>query len=202
MKLIDIQQKFFYLKGNPRNVYFCTEAETDACLNVTVVHYIQSDERFMLPLDWMNAPTMALRGARILDIKTIKGLGMAYTPASQIHKLNTQIPDSMGYDTHSALDKLKKAVGGDVTAFVCERLQWTREEIEERLFAEQVDAVALIIYNFEARNQAMIIGDQTGIGKGRVASSIIRYSIVHNLIPIYCTEKAGLFSDKIGRAHV
>lgn len=195
MKLIDIQQKFFYLKGNPRNVYFCTEAETDACLNVTVVHYIQSDERFMLPLDWMNAPTMALRGARILDIKTIKGLGMAYTPASQIHKLNTQIPDSMGYDTHSALDKLKKAVGGDVTAFVCERLQWTREEIEERLFAEQVDAVALIIYNFEARNQAMIIGDQTGIGKGRVASSIIRYSIVHNLIPIYCTEKAGLFSD-------
>ena len=106
-----------------------------------------------------------------------------------------QTPDSMGNDIHNALAKLKKAVGGDVTDFVCERLQWSREEIAERLFAEQVDAVALIIYNFEARNQAMIIGDQTGIGKGRIASSIIRYSKVHGLIPIYCTENAGLFSD-------
>ncbi|MBO4601624.1 MAG: strawberry notch C-terminal domain-containing protein [Salinivirgaceae bacterium] len=195
MKLIEIQEQFFRLK-NRNGVFFCTEAETDACLNVKAVHYIQADSKMRLPQDWQNARTMTLRGDDLQNIVPMGGgLGMAYQPASKIRKLDTQTPDSMGNDIHSALAKLTKAVGGDVTDFVCERLQWSREEIEERLFAEQVDAVALIIYNFEARGQAMIVGDQTGIGKGRVASSIIRYAIVHNLIPVYCTENAGLFSD-------
>ena len=196
MKLIEIQQQFFRLKGQ-KTVYFCTEAETDACLNVKVVHYLRSNSKFELPADWQNAQTRTLRGDEISKIEpTGEGLGMAYRPAAEhVNVLNTQTPDSMGNDIHNALEKLKKAVGGDVTDFVCERLQWSREEIAERLFAEQVDAVALILYNFEARGQAMIIGDQTGIGKGRIASSIIRYSKVHGLIPIYCTENAGLFSD-------
>lgn len=194
MKLIEIQQQFFKLK-NRNGVFFCTEAETDACLNVKLVRYIQADSKMRLPADWQNARTMTLRGDDLQNIATMGGLGMAYMPASQIRKLDTQTPDSMGNEIHNALAKLKKAVGGDVTNFVCERLQWSREEIEERLFAEQVDAVALILYNFEARNQAMIIGDQTGIGKGRIASCVIRYALIHNLIPIYCTENAGLFSD-------
>ncbi len=194
MKLIKIQQQFFRLK-NREGVFFCVEAETDSCLNVRVVRYIKADSRMRLPEDWQNATTQTLRGDQLSNIQPVGGLGMAYQPASRIHKLDTQTPDSMGNDIHNALAKLTKAVGGDVTDFVCERLQWSREEIEERLFAEQVDAVALILYNFEARNQAMIIGDQTGIGKGRVASSIIRYAKVHGLIPVYCTENAGLFSD-------
>lgn len=197
MKLIEIQQRFFRLKGQSDRLYFCTEAETDACLNVKVVHYIKTNSKRQLPVDWANHRTQALRGEELRNIQVLKGeLGMAYQPvAEHVNVLNTQTPDSMGNDIHDALAKLKKAVGGDVTDFVCERLQWSREEITERLFAEQVDAVALIIYNFEARNQAMIIGDQTGIGKGRIASSIIRYAKVQGLIPVYCTENAGLFSD-------
>lgn len=197
MKLIEIQQRFFRLKGQSDKLYFCTEAETDACLNVKVVHYIKTNSKRQLPADWANHRTQALRGEGLRNIQVLKGeLGMAYQPvAEHVNVLNTQTPDSMGNDIHDALAKLKKAVGGDVTDFVCERLQWSREEITERLFAEQVDAVALIIYNFEARNQAMIIGDQTGIGKGRIASSIIRYAKVQGLIPVYCTENAGLFSD-------
>ena len=185
------------MKGQSDRLYFCTEAETDACLNVKVVHYIKTNSKRQLPADWANHRTQALRGEELRNIQVLKGeLGMAYQPvAEHVNVLNTQTPDSMGNDIHDALAKLKKAVGGDVTDFVCERLQWSREEITERLFAEQVDAVALIIYNFEARNQAMIIGDQTGIGKGRIASSIIRYAKVQGLIPVYCTENAGLFSD-------
>ena len=194
MKLIKIQQQFFRIKGD-NSLYFCTEAETDAELNVKAVHYFKTNTT-ELPFGWDNLPTETLRGDDIKRIEPQEGLGMAYRPVSErVNILNTQTPDSMGYEIHQALDKLKKAVGGDTTNFVCERLQWTHEQIKEYLFAEQVDAVALIIYNFEARNQAVIIGDQTGIGKGRIASSIIRYATVQGYIAVYCTENAGLFSD-------
>ena len=128
MKLIEIQQQFFRLK-NREGVFFCTEAETDSCLNVRVVRYIKADSRMRLPEDWQNATTQTLRGDQLSNIQPVGGLGMAYQPASRIHKLDTQTPDSMGNDIHNALAKLTKAVGGDVTDFVCERLQWSREEI-------------------------------------------------------------------------
>ena len=187
MKLIDIQRHYFTIKGD-KHRYYCTKADTDMSLNVKVIHYTQADN--------IEGNEMLLRGQAIENVVPEHvTLGMAYMPASDVRRLNTQTPDSMGYDIHEALKKLTEAVGGNVTDYVCERLQWSRAEIEDRLFAEQVDAVALAIYNHEARGQAMIIGDQTGIGKGRVASSMIRYAIVHKMIPVYCTENAGLFSD-------
>lgn len=171
MKLIEIQRHFFKLKDD-KNVYFCVEADSRN-MNVVAVNYIRANKDFTLPENWQEQATKRISGADLNKIQIEGGLGMAYNPASQIRKLDTQVPDSMGDDTHSALDKLKKAVGGDVTDFVCERLQWSRAEIEERLFAEQVDSVALAIYNMEAREQAMIIGDQTGIGKGRMAACLM-----------------------------
>lgn len=193
MKLIEIQRHFFKLKED-KNVYFCVEAESRN-MNVVAVNYIRANKDFTLPENWEEQTTKRISGSDLKKIQVEGGLGMAYNPASQIRKLDTQVPDSMGDDTHTALDKLKKAVGGDVTDFVCERLQWSRAEIEDRLFAEQVDSVALAIYNMEAREQAMIIGDQTGIGKGRMAACLIRYAHVMNQIPIFVTEKANLFSD-------
>ncbi|MBK8968607.1 MAG: strawberry notch C-terminal domain-containing protein [Lewinellaceae bacterium] len=41
----------------------------------------------------------------------------------------------------------------------------------------------------------MIIGDQTGIGKGRIAAAVIRYGAKNGYPTIFITEKATLFSD-------
>lgn len=43
--------------------------------------------------------------------------------------------------------------------------------------------------------RGFIIADQTGIGKGRQAASIIRYAVRNGHKPIFFTQKAGLFSD-------
>lgn len=191
MKLIEIQRHYFRLDGEPENVYFCTKADTDAVLNVKRVWYVPCNNTLQVIAENENY----LVGDDLKRIRPLQQtLGMAYEPASDIHRLNTNTPDSMGYDLHQALAHLKESVG-NVTDFVCERLQWSRDEIEDRLFAEQVDAVALAIYNFEARHQSMIIGDQTGIGKGRIASCIIRYAVVQGYMPVYCTEKTNLFTD-------
>jgi hypothetical protein len=197
MKLIQINRHFFRIKGEPSAVYFCTQAHTDISLNVRSIEYIKAYKDCTLPDDWTTIATRTIAGDDLKKVEPMpEGLGMAYRPASRIHKLpNSSVPDSMADDMHKALQKLIKATGGDVTDFVCERLQWSRDEIEDYLLAEQVDSVALAIYNMEVRHQAIIIGDQTGVGKGRMAASLIRYGIVHKLLPVFITEKANLFSD-------
>ncbi len=125
-------------------------------------------------------------------------LGAPYAPASDACViLNTQVPDSMSFETQVALEKIKDEVGGDIDAFVRHRLGYrTKAELCNALSAEQTDAVAMAIYNIEAHGQGMIIGDQTGIGKGRVAAAIIRYAVHYLKVqPVFITEKANLFSD-------
>jgi len=124
-------------------------------------------------------------------------LGAVYMPAStSTMVLNTQVPDSMSFETQTALLRIKNEVGGDIDNFVRHRLGFaTKNGLFQVLSAEQIDAVAMSIYNIEAKGQGMIIGDQTGIGKGRVAAAMIRYGCKRGLKPIFITEKANLFSD-------
>jgi len=134
------------------------------------------------------------------DIKSMKGeedLGAPYQPASEgCIVLNTVVPDSMEYETKQALELIKREVGGNIDEFVRQRLGYaSKMDLCKALSAEQTDAVAMAIYNIEAREQGMIIGDQTGIGKGRVAAAMIRYAVLQSHKPIFITEKPNLFSD-------
>ena len=115
----------------------------------------------------------------------------------------------MGFETHAALTLIKAEVGGSMDNFVRHRLGYvSHTDLCKALSAEQIDAVAMSIYNIEAREQGMIIGDQTGIGKGRIAAAMIRYGVKRGLKPVFITEKANLFSDiyrdlvAIGSAHL
>jgi hypothetical protein len=89
----------------------------------------------------------------------------------------------------------RRRVGKPLREFVSEKLHYQNGEICKALSAEQVDAVALAIYNIEYKKQGMIIGDQTGIGKGRVAAAMIRYGYFNKMKPIFLSEKPNLFSD-------
>lgn len=137
-------------------------------------------------------------------------LGSPYIPSSNACVvLNTQVPDSMSFETQAALNRIKQDVGGNMDNFVRHRLGYgTHGDLCNALSAEQIDAVAMAIYNIEARGQGMIIGDQTGIGKGRIAAAMIRYGVRQGLKPIFITEKASLFSSiyrdlsAIGSAHL
>ena len=132
-----------------------------------------------------------------LELMQGSGLGAPYLPASDsCVVLDTVVPDSMDYETHSAVKRIKEAVGNNIDEFVRQRLKFRSQvELCKALSAEQIDAVAMAIYNIEVRKQGMIIGDQTGIGKGRIAASMVRYAVNQGLQPIFITEKANLFSD-------
>lgn len=112
-----------------------------------------------------------------------------------IDSLNSVIPKQLVEATTKALSKLKEALGGDVSAYVSHRLHLSFGELKQALAAEQVDGIALAMYNIEKRGQAIIIGDQTGIGKGRQAAAMIRYGLLSGYLPIFFTERYTLFSD-------
>ncbi len=126
----------------------------------------------------------------------IQGLGMAYIPAAEKgFILDTTVPDSMGYEMHIAIRKVKKIIGMPLFDYVAKKLDYTNDELVKALSCEQIDAVSLAIYNIEKRSQGIIVGDQTGIGKGRTAAAMILYGVKQGLQPVFLSEKPNLFTD-------
>ncbi len=118
-----------------------------------------------------------------------------YIPASKNpFSFKVSTPTNMSFEIKQALAHLKRMYG-DVDAFVQSKLAYeNKEELYKHLGAEQIDGIALTIHQIEQGN-GLIIGDQTGIGKGRQAAAIIRYAVVNGIKCVFITEKSNLFSD-------
>ena len=117
-----------------------------------------------------------------------------YQPVSKGKAFDLMSPAGMKQEILDAQTDLLNDVG-DVDEFVRQRLGYKdNAEMYDALGAEQIDGVALAIRNIE-RGTGIIIGDQTGVGKGRQAAAIIRYANKQGLTPIFLTEKPNLFSD-------
>lgn len=118
-----------------------------------------------------------------------------YKPRSK-HPLGTStlIPKNQATVIQEALDKIEKE-HGDIDDYVMGKLKYKNQaDMFEAFSPEQIDALAMAIYNMDA-NAGMIIGDQTGVGKGRIAAGMIRYANMEGKIPIFVTAKANLFTD-------
>ncbi len=120
---------------------------------------------------------------------------VAYVPKSRApFQLNTLIPRNMAFEVQKSLNRVVKK-HGNMDHYVRNALKYpTAEALWKSLAAEQVDAVGLYLAQF-AREQGLIIADQTGIGKGRQAAAVIRHAIVNGYLPVFFTRKPDLFSD-------
>lgn len=196
MKQHEILYKFFQTPKDS-TVKFCVNVQSDYKLNVLGVHYITLPKVGKLPKNYLNRTRQYIGGNDIKRIKLLEGIAGPYHPAAEspVRSLETIVPDSMDFEMHSAVNNVKEQVGS-VNAYVRTKLGYkSDQELADALSAEQVDAVAMAIYNIEEKEQAIIIGDQTGIGKGRIAAAIIRYGCRSGYKPVFVTEKPNLFSD-------
>ena len=128
-----------------------------------------------------------------LTEETASQAQVPYNPASDATPLDTLVPINMQAATTAALNRLQARVGS-VDHYVADKLGYDPADISRYFSAEQVDALALAIDNME-RGAGFIIGDQTGIGKGRVVAGVIRYAIKNGRMPIFVTEKPDLYAD-------
>lgn len=116
-----------------------------------------------------------------------------YKPASGGKSVDTLVPVNMAEDVAQALAAIK-AEHGDIDVFVAKELGYPKKELASRFSAEQVDALAMALVNIQ-KNAGFVIGDQTGIGKGRVVAGMIRYALKKGYKPIFVTEKPNLYAD-------
>lgn len=84
---------------------------------------------------------------------------------------------------------------GDVDQFLVDELGYSnKRELFSYLAAEQIDSVSLAINQMNKGN-GFIIGDMTGVGKGRQGAALVRYAVRKGYKPIYFTQKPALFAD-------
>ena len=120
---------------------------------------------------------------------------VTYNPYSQGTAIGTLVPRAMSESINNAIQKVQDEVG-NLDNYVADALNMDVETLKEKFSAEQIDALVLAIRNAEA-GKGFIIGDQTGVGKGRVVAAMIKYALVNGKIPIFVTEKPNLYSDMI-----
>lgn len=125
---------------------------------------------------------------------SVRGLStekVTYTPKSgNPFTLKAVMPADQQEAVNKNLEKL-----GDADQFLVDELGYNdKDDLYSHLAAEQVDSVALALQQAKKGN-AFIIGDMTGIGKGRQAASLIRYAKKQGQVPVYFTKTAGLLSD-------
>ena len=116
-----------------------------------------------------------------------------YVASSSIGEASSMIPHNMQRPLSIALDALEENYGL-VDEFVSRKLQMSQEVMAEVFTPEQVDGIALAIARCE-EGRGLIIGDQTGLGKGRQLAALSRYAILNGEHVVFLTEKPNLFSD-------
>jgi predicted RNA methylase len=127
--------------------------------------------------------------------ETETGHQVGYEPHSQGSSVGTLVPKAMAQSIDESLNKIEQETG-NIDEYVAEALNMDPGTLVEKFSAEQIDALALAVRNAEA-GKGFIIGDQTGIGKGRVVAAMIKYAILNDKTPIFVTEKPNLYSDMI-----
>lgn len=119
---------------------------------------------------------------------------LSYRPHNTAYSLESVAPAAMVEAMDNMLSKIEKE-HGNIDTFVTRELGYDSiEEMHNALAAEQVDSVAMAIYQMK-QGQGMIIGDQTGVGKGRQMAALIRWACRQGKKPVFITQKADLFSD-------
>ena len=125
------------------------------------------------------------------DLSTQK---LLYRPHSNGGSLNSVSPAAFVEAMDKTLAELEKEVG-PIDEFVMNELGYdTLEQLYDVLKAEQIDSVALAISQMK-KGGGFIIGDQTGVGKGRQVASLLRWAVRQGKKPIFMTENPGLFAD-------
>lgn len=128
---------------------------------------------------------------------------IALVPKNQVKAINQANEILIGFideiSEHGPINYKEKVEQGLyptlVDAYVSEKLKYSSFDALSKAYAcEQVDAIAHIVMRFD-QNMPVLIGDQTGLGKGRVAAATLRYGAIKGTTPVFLTDTTQLLND-------
>jgi len=118
----------------------------------------------------------------------------AYEPLSTNSAVGTFTPTLLHAAIKRALARLAAEHPEGIEHWVADELGMPLERVRRVFSAEQVDALALAITQVQ-QGKGFIIGDQTGVGKGRFLAGMMQWARQHGRVPIFVTEKSSLYAD-------
>ena len=125
---------------------------------------------------------------------------VAYKPRSKAYSLATLAPASSFKGLDNVFNKIEATTGLTIDEYVRDRLnESSTEELFNHYAAEQIDSLALSIYNHEFENKATLIGHDTGIGKTRIICGLARYAQKRGMTPVIVTADPVLYGDILAR---
>jgi len=123
---------------------------------------------------------------------------LRHAPKSAAQSLDTYAPIDLSEFMVKGMKNLVKRLGKkSIDQFVADELDYANvKEMIGKLGGEQVDAVALAIDQVKS-GRGFILGDQTGVGKGRVIAAMLRWSKFHGKNAVFVTQTPVLYADMI-----
>lgn len=116
-----------------------------------------------------------------------------YISFSRTGQSSTMVPKNLQSALSFALSRLD-SIYGSIDQFVSDELGMSIPALARRVSPEQIDAISLIIHR-ALSGRGFILGDETGIGKGRIIASTATWVNKQDRKIIFITDRANLFSD-------
>lgn len=117
-----------------------------------------------------------------------------YVAASRLGQAETMFPKHLEEPTKIALAKMAKAFG-DVDERVANEVGFSKKHLSEVAAPEQIDAVALETYAEEKGKKGFLLGDMTGIGKGRTLAMMALRQMNSGRNVVFLTQKDSNIRD-------
>lgn len=116
-----------------------------------------------------------------------------YIAFSRVSEATTMVPKELQSPLQTYYSEFE-ANFGSVDSFVERELGFGENTLSECFSAEQVDAIAMMIARIK-QGRGHIIGDETGIGKGRSLAALVTWALKNDQPVVFVTNGAHLFSD-------
>ena len=118
---------------------------------------------------------------------------VVYLGKSRFSSDGIYLPRAQSQHAYSALERLEAQVG-NIDEFVANELGYPSvEKMAKGLAGYQIDGLALAI-QANKLGKGFIIGDDTGVGKGRAAAAMIVWAKKNGKIPIFVTLSDSLYT--------
>lgn len=116
-----------------------------------------------------------------------------YLARSKVSPAFTMVPRNLQTPIAFALSRVEEA-HGPVDQFFADEMGISVDALTERFASEQIDAAALAFHRIYS-GKGFILGDETGVGKGRVLAAATVWAMRQGVPVVFITDKATLFSD-------
>lgn len=116
-----------------------------------------------------------------------------YMAFSKVGEAIAMAPSDLQEGLQAALSRVE-SLHGSVDEFVMRELGYGEQTLADNFAPEQIDALAVSLDRM-MRGSALILADDTGMGKGRTIAGHMAWAERRGMNVIFMTDRASLFSD-------